>query len=75
VIIHLAKAKDVTPWATNFYLYLLAKNDMVAEARPIVAKLETLGRPGIDRFLEWYVPRFELQPLETQQITDAIGLD
>jgi len=75
VQIHLAKGQDVTPWATNFYLYLLAKNGMVAEAQPIVAKLVTLGQPGVDRFLEWYMPTFELLPLDAQQVTDSIGLD
>ena len=59
VIFHIATAGDASEWVSSFYLYLLAKNGMVAEARPIIANLETLGRPEMDRFLEWFATRFE----------------
>ncbi|MDH3747340.1 MAG: spermidine synthase [Gammaproteobacteria bacterium] len=62
---HITTANDVSEWASNFYLYLLAKNGMAAEARPIIAKLETLGRPGVDRFLDWFATKFELNSAES----------
>jgi hypothetical protein len=41
---------------------------MAAQARPNIAKLETLGRPGIDRFLDWYATRFELNSAESLEL-------
>ena len=77
---HIATGNDVSEWASSFYLYLLAKNGMEARARAIVANLATLGRPRIDRFLDWYATRFELNRAESpepptsgvQQVTDAV---
>jgi predicted membrane-bound spermidine synthase len=60
VDIHISMASDVSDWTPRFYLYLLARNDMVDRAAPIVANLRSLGRPGLDRFLDWYTTRFEL---------------
>ena len=82
ICIHVTTANDVSDWASNFYLYLLAKNGMAAQARPGIAKLENLGRPGIDRFLDWYATRFELNNAENlelptlgaQQVTEAVDL-
>jgi len=67
VKIHVKTASDVSESASNFYLYLLAKNGMAAEARPMIAKLETLGRPGIDRFLDWIETKFELNSAESRE--------
>jgi hypothetical protein len=80
--LHVTTANDVSDWASNFYLYLLAKNGMAAQARPGIAKLENLGRPGIDRFLDWYATRFELNSAEsiesptpgTRQVAEAVDL-
>lgn len=82
VNIHITTVNDVSDWTSRFYLYLLAKNGMAAQARPITANLKTLGRPGIDRFLDWYATRFEpasaesLEPptLGAQQVTEAVDL-
>ena len=80
VIIHIATVNDVADWTSRFYLYLLAKNGMAAQATPIIAKLETLGRPGIDRFIDWFATKFELNIAESleppilgaQQVTEAV---
>jgi hypothetical protein len=78
--IHIATSNDVSEWASSLYLYLLEKYGMAAQARPIFADLETLGRPGIDRFLEWFATKFELNSAESleppilgaQQVTEAV---
>ena len=80
VNIHLDTSDDVSEWVSSFYLYLLAKNGSVAQALPIIANLEALGRPGIDRFLDWYAARFELHEADkpaaplpgVQRVTDAV---
>ena len=77
---HIATDDNLSEWASNFYLYLLAKNGMVAHARPIIAKLEPLGLPGIDRFLDWFSTKFPLNFAESleppilgaEQVTDAV---
>ena len=77
---HITTANDVSDWSSRFYLYLLAKNGMEARARAIVANLATLGRPRIDRFLDWYATRFELNRAESlepptlgaQQVTETV---
>jgi predicted membrane-bound spermidine synthase len=76
VNIHIATVNDVADWTSRFYLYLLAKNGMAAQAMPIIAKLRALGRAEIDKFLDWYATRFELAgtesleppPLDAQQV-------
>jgi hypothetical protein len=78
--IHNTTSNGVSEWASSLYLYLLAKNGMAAQARPIIANLETLGRPGIDRFLEWFATKFELNSAESlerpilgaQRVTEAV---
>jgi len=80
VKLHISKVNEVSPWASNFYLYLLAKNGMAAQARPIIENLETLGQPGVDRFLDWFSTKFELNSAEkleppilgAQQVTEAV---
>jgi len=77
---HITASKDVSEWASNLYLYLLAKNGMAAQARPIIEDLETLGQPGIDRFLDWFMTKFELNSaanleppiVGAQQVTEAV---
>ena len=64
----------------QFYLYLLAKNGLLAQAKPIVAELQIHGLPRIDRFLDWFAIKFELQSTESlehldlsaQQATEAV---
>ena len=78
--IHINTANGVSEWASSFYLYLLAKNGMAAQTRPIIANLDALGRPGIDRFLDWFATKFELNSatnlepptLGAQQVTEAV---
>ena len=80
VNIHITTAKDVSDWTSRFYLYMLAKNGMAVQARPIIANLKSLGQPGIDRFLDWFATKFELNSaesrvspiLDTQQVTEAV---
>lgn len=55
---HVEAAGDVTAWQSNFYLYLLAKNDLAEQTAPIIANLRLMGEPGIDRYLDWHVDRF-----------------
>jgi hypothetical protein len=82
VNIHIATVNDVADWTSRFYLYLLAKNGMAAQAMPIIAKLRALGRAEIDKFLDWYATRFELAgtesleppPLDAQQVAYAVDL-
>ena len=77
---HITTATDVSPWALNFYLYLLAKNGMATQARPTIANLETLGSPEIDRFLDWFAAKFEMNSakgfeppiLGAQQVTEVV---
>ena len=57
---HIATSSGLSERASSLYLYLLAKNGLVNQARPIVASLEAFGRPGINRFLDWFATRFEL---------------
>lgn len=55
---HFATAGDVTQWQLNFYLYLLGRNGMAEQARPVISRLENVEGPEIVRFLEWYTTRF-----------------
>ena len=79
VNIHITTFNEVSDWDMQFYLYLLAKNGLVAQARPIIVDLEIPGWPGIDRFLDWFSTKFELESAESleqpilgaQQVTEA----
>jgi len=70
----------VSERASNLYLYLLAKNGRAAQAGPIIANLQNLGRPGLDRFLDWFATKFELNSAESleppilgaQQVTETV---
>jgi len=76
---HVTTAGNVSDTVMKFYLYLLAKNGMMAQARPIIESPETSGIPGMDRFLDWFATRFELdnaeeseQPtMDSHQVTEA----
>lgn len=57
---HVENSDEVTDWTARFYLYLLGRNGMAEQARPIVANLESLGREGTEKFVDWYVARFNL---------------
>jgi predicted membrane-bound spermidine synthase len=61
---HIATSSNVSDAAMSLYLYLLAKNGMLAEARPIIAQLETLGWPRQNQFIGWFVNKFELNSAE-----------
>ncbi len=77
---HIATSNGLSERASSLYLYLLAKNGLVDQARPIVANLEALGRPGMNRFLAWFATSFKLNSadsiepsvLEDQQMTEAV---
>ena len=62
---HIATVDDVSDWTSRFHLYLLAKNGMAAQARPVIANLRTIGRPGIEKFLDWIATKFELSSAES----------
>ena len=49
---------NVPLWSSNFYLYLLAKNDLTERASPVIAQMRGAGSPEMDRFVEWYSDRF-----------------
>jgi spermidine synthase len=55
---HVTSADEVNLWASNFYLYLLARNGKAGQAASIVANLRNLGDPGVDRYLDWYTQKF-----------------
>lgn len=61
---HITTASNVSDGAMSLYLYLLAKNGMFAEARPIIAQLETLGWRRQNQFIGWFVSKFELNSAE-----------
>ncbi len=65
VINHIATVNDVSDWTSRFYLYLLAKNGKAVQTRPVIAQLKATGLPGIDRFLDWFETKFELNSAES----------
>ena len=60
---YLAGRGNVSPAIRNLHLYLLAQNDRADEAAARLASLQGRGRPGVERFVSWFVQRFELAPL------------
>ena len=56
---HIVETDDVSLWASNFYLYLLARNGRTEEAEALIAQLDA-GQEEIDRFVGWFTERFEL---------------
>jgi len=65
VINHIATVNDVSDWTSRFYLYLLAKNGLAVQTRSVIAQLKTSGLPGMDRFLDWFETKFELNSAES----------
>jgi spermidine synthase len=63
---HMQGRRNVSTAVYNLYLYILAKNGMLAEARMHIARLDANGRerPDVQRFLNWFVTRFELYARE-----------
>lgn len=55
---HVSSAGNANAWASNFYLYLLARNGMAERAGRVAAQLENSQDPEIHRFLEWYARKF-----------------
>jgi len=62
---HIATVDNVSDWTSRFHVYLLAKNGMAAQARPVIENLKTIGRPGIEKFLDWIATKFELSSAES----------
>jgi hypothetical protein len=77
---HITTIDAVPDWDMLFYLYLLAKNGLLTQAKPIIAELQIHGLPRINRFLDWFAIKFELQiaeslehlDLSAQQATEAV---
>ena len=58
---YIGTTNDVSPWASNLYLYLLGRCGEMDRAGAVVSQLESLDRPEINRFLDWYSKKFERQ--------------
>ena len=56
-------AGNVSPAIRNLHLYLLGQNGRGAEAAARIASLQGRGHPGVERFVSWFVQRFELAAL------------
>lgn len=77
---HITTIGAVPDWDMQFYLYLLAKNGLLAQAEPIVAELQSHGLPRMDTFLDWFAIKFDLRStdsleyldLSAQQATEAV---
>jgi spermidine synthase len=65
---HIASTNDVSDWTSRFYLYLLGKNGMANQAGPTIRKLRGLGRPGLERFLDWFAAKFEQDSAESLEL-------
>jgi predicted membrane-bound spermidine synthase len=55
---HMTSSAEVTHWTASFYLYLLARNGLSAEAGQMIAQMKDLEGPEVVQFLGWYIPRF-----------------
>lgn len=77
---HITTIDPVPDWNMQFYLYLLAKNGLLGQAKPILSELEMHGLPRMNKFLEWFAIRFDLQgtedlkhlDLSAQHVTEAV---
>ena len=56
---HLSATDDVSLWASNFYLYLLARNGRTEEAGLLIAQLDS-SPDDVARFIDWFTERFAL---------------
>ncbi len=61
---YISAAEEVTDIDMQFYLYLLAKNGLMDQARPILAQLEVSGGARADRFSDWFARKFEQESTE-----------
>jgi spermidine synthase len=57
---YVRKLNNVSVGVSSLYLYLLAKNDRLADAQQIVDNMSKLGLPELDSFLDWYTGHFGL---------------
>ena len=55
---HVSTVGEVSLWASNFYLYLLAKADARERVAQVLGQLENSQEPEIHRFLDWYRKKF-----------------
>jgi len=69
---HVTANGNVSLWASNFYLYLLGRNDAAEKAMPIISQLDGMAQPDVDRFIDWYVDRFDLPMPESTRVAEGI---
>ncbi len=62
---HVDSESNANTWASNFYLYLLARNGMTERAGRVAARLEASQDPEIHRFLGWYGRKFGMSVAAT----------
>ena len=65
VATHITTAIDVSPRALQSLSLLVSQKWHGGRGRPIIANLAALGQPEIDRFLDWFATRFELNSAES----------
>ncbi|MGI9295430.1 MAG: hypothetical protein ACR2PS_15735 [Pseudomonadales bacterium] len=71
---HIATAGGVSEQASSLYLYLMAKNGIANQAKPLIANLQALDRPGLNRFLEWYSAKFDVDAAENHERPDLTAV-
>ena len=65
---HINNTEEVSLWASNFYLYLLARNDRADEAGLLISQLD-LEQEEVRGFVDWFSERFELADATTVDAT------
>ncbi len=65
----LAAGGKLSAGTLSLLLYLLGKNEMLTEARGLIANVDTSKTPGLGSFLEWFEHKFTLP--ETAPPTNA----
>lgn len=58
---HIAASSEVSDRVLYFYLYLLAKNNRMTEARNAIGSLDVRGQPRARRFADWFIAEFDTQ--------------
>ncbi len=61
---HVVETDELSLWASNFYMYLLARNGRADEAGLLISQLDP-ERDEVRNFVEWYSERFELADAAT----------
>ncbi len=61
---HVGAAADVSESASKLFLYLLAKNGRLGQAKPMIDTIRTLGLSSMDRYIDWYDDKFELDGVD-----------